>query len=419
MVGELNFGLLDTDAPAKAANSIFAGQQRQQDNALRAAQLEHAQSQNAMSKYTMQAAQRGEEQQQQLNAMVQQGFDPANPEHLKKLYGYGPAGQAMVKSIQEGQVRAEDVKGKQAKTAKEQQDFLNQGKRDILENPSDANVTAWAEDAVRKGFMTPEQGQASVAHMMKMTPEQRVAHLSRAGISAGELSTAATAKAGQVITSDHNRATEGIARGQLGVAQGQLGVSQSRLAFDKTGGVTAVNAKSGVTGAVDESKLKMVPVGAQKSILGASTAIKKIDDAIAAMEGAAGADATGWKGFLPDPVLNRAYPEGTEPRAAIADIGSLILHDRSGAAVTASESPRLMPFIPSTKDTKATALTKLRRLRQIQVDDAEALAGAYTPGQGFRAFSPGAKPATPAPAGDALTPAEQKELEELRKRFKK
>jgi hypothetical protein len=152
---------------------------------------------------------------------------------------------------------------------------------------------------------------------------------------------------------------------------------------------------------VKPNELKQVPVHAQKAIVGASTAIKKIDDAIAALDSGA-EEATGMKGYLPDMALNRLYPEGTEARAAVADIGSLVMHERSGAAVTASESPRLKPFIPLITDDKPTALKKLRRMRQIQADDAEALAGTYNPEQGFREFKV-ATPATPAaPDIDAL-----------------
>jgi hypothetical protein len=71
-------------------------------------------------------------------------------------------------------------------------------------------------------------------------------------------------------------------------------------------------------------------------------------------------DATGWKGFLPNTLLNRADPEGVETRAAIADLGSLMIHDRSGAAVTAAEFPRLAPFIPRATDDAETVKKKLR-----------------------------------------------------------
>lgn len=178
--------------------------------------------------------------------------------------------------------------------------------------------------------------------------------------------------------------------------------------FTKTGDLEAIPGGPGVSKPVE---LKQVPVHAQKAIVGASTAIKKIDDAITALESST-KEATGMKGYLPDMALNRMYPEGTEARAAVADIGSLVMHERSGAAVTASESPRLKPFIPLITDDKLTALKKLRRMRQIQADDAEALAGTYNSEQGFREF----KVATPAaaPAGvdaalwNVMTPEEKK-----------
>lgn len=72
-------------------------------------------------------------------------------------------------------------------------------------------------------------------------------------------------------------------------------------------------------------------------------------------------NATGLKGFLPDAVLQRIDPEGVDTRAAIADLGSLVIHDRSGAAVTAAEFPRLRPFIPQATDDSETVKKKLGR----------------------------------------------------------
>ncbi len=71
-------------------------------------------------------------------------------------------------------------------------------------------------------------------------------------------------------------------------------------------------------------------------------------------------NATGWKGYLPNQLLNRLDPAGVDTRAAIADLGSMVINDRSGAAVTAAEFPRLAPFIPSEKDDPETARKKLQ-----------------------------------------------------------
>lgn len=74
--------------------------------------------------------------------------------------------------------------------------------------------------------------------------------------------------------------------------------------------------------------------------------------------------ATGIKGYLPQAVLNRIDPKGVDTRAAIANIGSLEIKNRSGAAVTAAEMPRLAPFIPSATDDRETALKKLNQFRR-------------------------------------------------------
>jgi hypothetical protein len=71
-------------------------------------------------------------------------------------------------------------------------------------------------------------------------------------------------------------------------------------------------------------------------------------------------DATGAKGYLPNNLLNIVDREGVNTRAAIADLGSMVIHDRSGAAVTASEFPRLAPFVPTEKDSAETVQKKLR-----------------------------------------------------------
>lgn len=168
---------------------------------------------------------------------------------------------------------------------------------------------------------------------------------------------------------------------------------------------------------------KPVPVHAQKAIIGAAASIKKIDDAIALLGKEPKEGSTGFKGYLPDVALNRLYPEGTDARAAIANIGSLIIHERSGAAVTASETPRLLPFVPQITDNKETVIKKLTRLKQIQMDEAEALSGTYTPDQGFMEFKPGKitsdAPVVLTPSNGGLSSAEQAELEQLRKAVKK
>lgn len=72
-------------------------------------------------------------------------------------------------------------------------------------------------------------------------------------------------------------------------------------------------------------------------------------------------NSTGVKGYLPDPLLQRVDPSGVDARAAVANLGSMIIHDRSGAAVTAAEFPRLRPFIPAATDAPDVVEKKLKQ----------------------------------------------------------
>lgn len=69
-------------------------------------------------------------------------------------------------------------------------------------------------------------------------------------------------------------------------------------------------------------------------------------------------------------LLNRNDPKGIEARANIANIGSMIIKDRSGAAVSIHEMKRLAPFIPDPyKDNPAEVKRKLGELRkQINIE---------------------------------------------------
>ena len=124
---------------------------------------------------------------------------------------------------------------------------------------------------------------------------------------------------------------------------------------------------------------KPLPISAAKGLLENQTNLRRAQTALAlangkTVDGATGdSDATGWKGLVPNQVLNRVDPEGVDTRAAIADLGSLVIHDRSGAAVTAAEFPRLAPFIPAATDDAETVKKKLGQFTknyQAIVDDA-------------------------------------------------
>ncbi|MES2942935.1 MAG: hypothetical protein V4772_08705 [Pseudomonadota bacterium] len=114
------------------------------------------------------------------------------------------------------------------------------------------------------------------------------------------------------------------------------------------------------------TKEKPLPASAAKALLENQQNVRRAEIALGLVQGSTvnGAkgdkSATGAKGWLPNQLLNRVDPEGVDTRAAIADLGSLVVHERSGAAVTASEFPRLAPFIPTEKDDAPTVQKKLK-----------------------------------------------------------
>ena len=88
----------------------------------------------------------------------------------------------------------------QGEIVKQRQEFDNQAKRDLSFNPSDENIKAFAQDAVLKGIYTEDEAARATAQLLSIPMNQRQTFLAGQGATAGDLSTAATAKAGQVIT---------------------------------------------------------------------------------------------------------------------------------------------------------------------------------------------------------------------------
>lgn len=112
---------------------------------------------------------------------------------------------------------------------------------------------------------------------------------------------------------------------------------------------------------------KALPTSAAQKLMENQQNLRRAEQALGLMEGKSvngqegDPDATGFKGYAPDFALQRLDPKGIATRAAIGDLGSLVIHDRSGAAVTASEYPRLRPFIPLVTDDPDTVKKKLGR----------------------------------------------------------
>lgn len=197
----------------------------------------------------------------------------------------------------------------------------------------------------------------------------------------------------------HNKATEGNAAGTLAVAQGNLGVNRAREAREATmprgqvvqsdQGMMLVDPRTAqaqpvmANGQPLTPKLKDLPAPIQKTLLENNSALGKIDKALKAVDDYP--DAFGPMNLMGDAIRQRTDPKGVTGRALVADIGSLKIHDRSGAAVTASETPRLKPFVPTANDDPATIREKLKLFQQEYQAIQDDIAGTYTRDQGYKA----------------------------------
>jgi hypothetical protein len=148
-------------------------------------------------------------------------------------------------------------------------------------------------------------------------------------------------------------------------------------------------------------KQKDIPPTTLKAIADNRATLAKFDNTITALENAVktGSDALGWKNKLPysEEVRQRTDKEGVPLRAMVSDVGSALFHERSGAAVTATESPRLKPFAPSTDDRPEVALEKLKLLRANVANETNALADMYPSDQGYKPLAPWTSPRSAQP----------------------
>ena len=199
-------------------------------------------------------------------------------------------------------------------------------------------------------------------------------------------------------------------------AQGNLAVNQQRLALEQNApkgqvvqtdsGTMLVDPRTGearpvTSGGVPVQKPgKDIPANVNKSIIDNQQSLGKIDRAIESIT--SNPKALGLQYAIPGAETVGQYidSEGVPTRAAVADVGSLVLHDRSGAAVTVSEFPRLKPFIPTASDDPKAAVAKLRQLRKAMAEEADLLSQTYSKEQGFKESpvlkSAGNKQAAPA-----------------------
>lgn len=149
--------------------------------------------------------------------------------------------------------------------------------------------------------------------------------------------------------------------------------------------VTAARAiKEGLipaSGVPKEEKLKPIPANINTAISTNDMSIRRIQEALDLIK--KNPDAIGLKNLLPGQALDRMDPKGVAARSAIGDIGSLVIHERSGAAVSASEMQRLN-FIPTPTDRADNAKTKLEAMLRYAKLNQQGLTETYAEDQGYK-----------------------------------
>jgi hypothetical protein len=138
------------------------------------------------------------------------------------------------------------------------------------------------------------------------------------------------------------------------------------------------------------AKPEHIPPAAAAMIQDKLVALKAIDEALAAL--AARPESIGiGTGWLGDTATQINDPEGTTVRAKVAKIGAVTLHDLSGAAVSASETPRFTPFVPQAKDKASVARDKLMNFRKALEQDLTEHFDYYGPANSYLPYNtPGA-----------------------------
>jgi hypothetical protein len=129
---------------------------------------------------------------------------------------------------------------------------------------------------------------------------------------------------------------------------------------------------------------KPIPAAVVKGMTENISAITQIDQTLQELENTQGSGVGLVEGSLPGAISDRINPEGVRLRAMIADIGSMKIHDRSGAAVTAAEFPRLRPFIPSPSDNPETIRKKLNQFRDQYLNELRDQRSVYGASSGYK-----------------------------------
>ena len=197
-------------------------------------QMQSMQQQNQLNQMTMQEKQRGQQEMNALRGLMSNpDFDLSKPASQRRVYELAPTqAESILKGYYGNLKTAAEVKNldftgqkTRAEAAAERAKLIGQAGREINSRPDDENIISYDRDIQSSPLFTPEEKQAAAnraKQLLAMSIPDRMTFLSQQGISAGELSTAATAKANQgVIMRGQDIVADTAAAGQRVTARGQ------------------------------------------------------------------------------------------------------------------------------------------------------------------------------------------------------
>lgn len=284
MAGEINFGILDPKLGASFATGYNEAEDRRnelaarvQQRALGEQQLQHAMSQNELSKYTLSSAKRSDAQQEALNAYVNDPkFNPNDPAQLQRLMGFGAPGQAMLKAVMDRTKTQGDITKTQGDITKQNLDAAK-FKHDALAGalgplaaaiqagkPVTHNDVFGAAQQLLGSNVISQKDLASIPMRSEDLPQYIMGlvasndnsrnalkmYMPEAMIAGGTLINKNPMAPGGIgsriadvsMTAGQKAANE-IAQGQLAVSQGNLAVNQGNLGVNRAGlGIRAIAA---------------------------------------------------------------------------------------------------------------------------------------------------------------------------------
>ena len=189
-MADINFGILDTQMPGRIAAIPQQQQAQQAQNAMQLMQVQQTMQQNALAKAKMEEYTRGAAEKNALRGrMTQPGFNIYDPAHQADIMALSPElAPGLIKHALDVET-AKSTTGKnlaQTEAArlaaiKTENEFINDFKRSVAINPSNANIIAFGEDAVLRGIFSPEKVKQVTERMLATPLEERPAMFARAG----------------------------------------------------------------------------------------------------------------------------------------------------------------------------------------------------------------------------------------------